>query len=193
MANYNIVSDISDALVKLLRVGMVPEIIPNSEGIGVCHPSDKGDLSLGIYLYDIKRNIDIIDNDMVPIGTSKQRSPSSYLDLYYMITAYSTSDIKFRSIEEAKILGRAIQLLEGTSLLKGEVFGNSFSELKYPPKIEMLDLESEEKRRIWNMTDTPYKLSLFYKVYPVEIESVKIKSITRVVEADFSIEEKPIG
>ena len=193
MANYNIVSDISDALVKLLREGMVPEIIPNSEGIGVCHPSDKGDLSLGIYLYDIKRNIDIIDNDMVPVGTSKQRSPSSYLDLYYMITAYSTSDIKFRSIEEAKILGRAIQLLEGTSLLKGEVFGNSFSELKYPPKIEMLDLESEEKRRIWNMTDTPYKLSLFYKVYPVEIESVKIKSITRVVEADFSIEEKPIG
>ena len=193
MANYNIVSDISDALVKLLREGMVPEIIPNSEGIGVCHPSDKGDLSLGIYLYDIKRNIDIIDNDMVPVGTSKQRSPSSYLDLYYMITAYSTSDIKFRSIEEAKILGRAIQLLEGTSLLKGEVFGNSFSELKYPPKIEMLDLESEERRRIWNMTDTPYKLSLFYKVYPVEIESVKIKSITRVVEADFSIEEKPIG
>ena len=75
MANYNIVSDISDALVKLLRVGMVPEIIPNSEGIGVCHPSDKGDLSLGIYLYDIKRNIDIIDdiiNESLQGGENEQ-------------------------------------------------------------------------------------------------------------------------
>lgn len=41
MADYNIISDVSDALVKLLREGLVPGIIPNTEGIGVCSPSDK--------------------------------------------------------------------------------------------------------------------------------------------------------
>ena len=104
-----------------------------------------------------------------------------------MITAYSSSDIKFRMLEEAKIIGRAIQLLDGTSVLKGEVFGKPFTDLRYPPRIEMLDLETEEKHRIWNSTETPYRLSLFYKVYPIEIESEKITSITRVTETDITV------
>ena len=187
MLNYNIVSETGEALIKLLREGMVPEIIPNSEGIGVCHPSDRGDVSLGICLYDIKRNTDIIPTDKVAVGADKFRSPSMFIELYYMITAYSSSDIKFRMLEEAKIIGRAIQLLDGTSVLKGEVFGKPFTDLRYPPRIEMLDLETEEKHRIWNSTETPYRLSLFYKVYPIEIESEKITSITRVTETDITV------
>ncbi|MBR6101124.1 MAG: DUF4255 domain-containing protein [Ruminococcus sp.] len=187
MPNYNIVSETGEALVKLLREGMVPDLIPNSEGIGVCHPSDRGDISLGICLYDIKRNTDIIQNDRIAVGTDKLRSPSSFIDLYYMITAYSSSDIKFRMLEESKLIGRAIQLLEGTTVLKGEVFGKPFTDLRYPPKIEMLDLETEEKHRIWNSSENPYKLSVFYKVYPIEIESEKITGITRVTETDITV------
>ncbi len=187
MPNYNIVSETGEALVKLLREGMVPDLIQNSEGIDVCSPSERGDISLGICLYDIKRNTDIIPTDRTAVGTDKLRSPSSFVDLYYMITAYSSSDIKFRMLEEAKLIGRAIQLLEGTSVLKGEVFGKAFSDLRYPPRIEMLDLETEEKHRIWNSSDQPYKLSVFYRVYPIEIESEKITSITRVTETDITV------
>ena len=187
MPNYNIVAETGEALVRLLREGMVPGMIPNSEGIGVCQPSDRGDVSLGICLYDIRRNTDIIPTERVAVGTDKLRSPSSYVDLYFMITAYSASDIKFRMLEESKLIGRAIQLLEGNSVLRGEVFGKPFSDLRYPPKIEMLDLETEEKHRIWNSTEIPYKLSVFYKVYPIEIESEKITGITRVTETDRTV------
>ena len=184
MANYNIISDIGDALVRLLREGMVPDIIPNSEGIGVCHPSDRGDISLGICLYDMRRNTDI-DPTEIPVGTDKLRAPSFFLDLYYMITAYSSSDIKFRSLEEAKMIGRAMQILEGNPIMKPELYGKAFENMNYLPRIEMLDLENEEKHRIWNIPDQPYKLSVFYKVYPVEIESENIREITRVSETDF--------
>ena len=184
MANYNIISDIGDALVRLLREGMVPDIIPNSEGIGVCHPSDRGDISLGICLYDMRRNTDI-DPTEIPVGTDKLRAPSFFLDLYYMITAYSSSDIKFRSLEEAKMIGRAMQILEGNPIMKPELYGKAFENMNYLPRIEMLDLENEEKHRIWNIPDQPYKLSVFYKVYPVEIESENIREITRVTETDF--------
>lgn len=187
MANYNIVSDIGDAIVKLLREGMVPDIIPNTEGIGVCHPSDKGDVSLGICLYDIRRNNDIDTTERIAVGNDKLRAPSFYLDLYYMITAYSSSDIKFRSLEEAKIIGRVMQIIEGNPVFKPELYGNAFANMKYQPRIEMLDLDNEEKHRIWNIPDKPYKLSVFYKVYPVEIESERVKSITRVSETDFTI------
>lgn len=186
MANYNIVSDIGDALVKLLRGGLVPDIIPNSEGIGVCHPSDRGDVSLGICLYDIRRNTDIDAAERIPVGADKLRAPSLYLDLYYMITAYSSSDIKFRAPEEAKILGRVIQVIEGNPVMKPELYGKAFADMRFPPRIEMLDIENEEKHRIWNLPDQPYKLSLFYKVYPVEIESERITQITRVTETDFT-------
>ncbi|MCR4780961.1 MAG: DUF4255 domain-containing protein [Ruminiclostridium sp.] len=186
MANYNIVSDIGDALVSLLREGMVPDIIPNSEGIGVCHPSDKGDVSLGIYLYDMKRNNDIDSTERIPIGVDKLRAPSFFIDLYYMITAYSASDIKFRTLEEAKILGRAMQIIEGNPVMRPELYGKTFSEMRFAPRIEMLDLDNEEKHRIWNIPDQPYKLSVFYKVYPVEIESERITKITRVAETDFT-------
>jgi hypothetical protein len=186
MANYNIVSDIGDALVKLLREGMVPDIIPNPEGVGVCHPSDKGDVNLGIYLYDIRRNNDIDATERIPIGADKLRAPSFYLDLYYMITAYSASDIKFRSLEEAKMIGRTMQIIEGNPVIKPELYGKTFADMKYQPRIEMLDLDNEEKHRIWNVPDQPYKLSLFYKVYPVEIESERITSITRVTETEFT-------
>ena len=186
MANYNIISDIGDALVRLLREGMVPDIIPNSEGIGVCHPSDKGDISLGICLYDIRRNNDIDATVRVPVGTDGLRAPSTYIDLYYMITAYSASDIKFRSLEEAKLIGRTIQLLEGNPMLKPELYGKAFAGMKFVPRIEQLDLDNEEKHRIWNIPDQPYRLSVFYKVYPVEIESERITKITRVSETDFT-------
>lgn len=186
MANYNIISDIGDALVKLLREGMVPDIIPNSEGIGVCHPSDKGDISLGICLYDIRRNNDVDATNRVAVGADKLRAPSTYLDLYYMITAYSASDIKFRSLEEAKMIGRAIQLLEGNPVMKPELYGKAFAEMQFVPRIELLDLDNEEKHRIWNIPEQPYRLSVFYKVYPVEIESERITKITRVSETDFT-------
>ena len=160
MSDHNIIADVGDALIKLLREGLVPDIIQNSEGIGACSPADRGDISLGIYLYDIRRNPAITDTGRVPVGVNQFRAPSVFLDLYYMITAYSSSDIKFRSLEEAKMLGRTMQVLE---------------------------LETEEKNRIWNIPNQPYRLSLFYKVYPVELVSEKITSITRVVETDITI------
>ena len=187
MADFNIIADVGDALVKLLREGLVPEIIPNSEGVGICHPSDKGDVSLGICLYDIKRDPEISSTDRVAVGNDRLRAPSMFLDLYYMMTAYSSSDIKFRSLEEAKILGRTMQVLEGTSALRGSIFGKPFSEMRYEPRIELLSLDTEEKNRIWNMPNQPYKLSLFYKVYPVELVSEKITSITRVTETDITV------
>ncbi len=190
MSGYNIISDVTEAIVKILRAGMVPDIIPNSEAIGACHPSDKGDIVLGVNLYDVKRNTDVADVNGISVGKNKMRAPSLYLDLYYMITAYSASDIRFRSIEEAKIIGRAIQLLEGNAVLKGDILGRSAAGLKYVPRLEFMDLESEEKTRLWNIPDVPYKFSVFYKVYPVEIGSIRISDITRVTSADFAVEEK---
>ena len=100
------------------------------------------------------------------------------------------SDIKFRTLEEAKILGRTMQLLQSHAVLKGDILGKSAAELTQVPRIELLDLETEEKTRIWSIPDVPYKLSLFYKVYPIEIDSLTVSDISRVSTVDITLEEK---
>lgn len=193
MADHNVMAEVGEAIIKLLRAGLVPDVIPNTEGIGACHPSDKGDITLGLYLYDIRRDEGVADSNRVAVGSDQLRGPSIFLDLYYMITAYSASDIKFRALEEAKILGRTMQVLEGNPVLRGSIYGKPFSEMKYEPRIEQLILDTEEKNRIWNTPNQPYKLSLFYKVYPVELVSEKITQITRVRETDITIGQIPKG
>ncbi len=190
MASYTIISDVGNAIVKLLRDNMVPEVIPNADAIGMCSPSDKGDFVLGLYLYDVKESEEVFARGMRALGQNEQRYPSKYLNLFYMLTAYSMSDVKFRSSEEQRILGRAIQILMDHSILDAELVGNSKGADSYPIKIEMLRLDNDEKMKLWNMPDVPYKLSLYYKVSPIEVESDRIKTVHRVTEIDMELLEK---
>lgn len=192
MAGYSVITDIGNGLVKLLRSQMVPEVILNPDGIGLCSPSEKGDFSLGIYLYDVAESGELAGSGprMRSSGGSAQRYPSKFLTLYYMITAYSSSDIKFRAAEEQRILGKTIQTLNDYSILGSEWVGESGISSDFPMRIEMQRLENEEKMKLWNIPNVPYKLSLFYKVYPVEIESQKVKEVKRVVDLDITIEEQ---
>ena len=54
MGRYTVIADISEKIVSLLCDGMVPDLIPDKNGIGLCGPDEKGDFSVGIYLYDIE-------------------------------------------------------------------------------------------------------------------------------------------
>lgn len=188
MAGYTIIADVGNALVKILRENMVPDVISDAEAIGLCSPEDKGDFVLGLYLYDVRESEEVFDRGMKMVGDNKQQYPSKYLNLFYMLTAYSMSDVKFRSIEEHRILGRAIQVLMDNGNLDGEL--PPASRGNYPVRIEMIRLDNEEKMKLWNVPDVPYKLSLYYKVLPIEIESTKEKGIHRVSSMQMEVSQK---
>jgi hypothetical protein len=189
LAGYTIIADIGNAIVQLLRDNLVPGIIISTENVGLCTPSDKGDIVLGINLYDVKENQDIVPTGMAAKGVKQLKYPSAFYDLYYMITAYSASDIKFRAAEDQKILGKVLQVLKDHPTFTAEQLGSELTNSQYTPKIELLHLENDEKMKLWHVPDMPYRLSLFYKVYPVEIESNRVKEVTRVVDADFTLQE----
>ena len=127
MASYTIIADIGNAIVQLLRDHLVPGIIVNTENIGLCTPSDRGDIVLGINLYDIRENQTIVITDMQPKGLKQLKYPSTFYDLYYMITAYSSSDIKFRSAEDQKILGKVLQVLKDHPIFTAEQLGSDLT------------------------------------------------------------------
>lgn len=183
---YNIVSEVGNLLVQLLCRELVPDVVQHSDNIGLCSPDEHGDFQLGIYLYDISENMENPVSGMVNAGPSRQQYPPTYLNLHYMITAYSESDLRFRALQEHQILGKVVQVLRDYSVLTEEMLGG---DVNTPARIEMQQMDRDEKMRVWNFPNVPYKLSLFYKVQPVEIKSTKTREVTRVRETVFSVQE----
>ncbi len=193
MAGFTIISDVSEALVKLFKDNMVPDVIQSPDGVGLCSPAEKGDFALGIYLYDVKESEEVFSNGMQMSGINKQKFPSHFLDLYFMITPYSMSDLKFRMSEEQRIMGRVLQIMGDTPILDSSLLGSSAVGDTYPMRIELLRLSNEEKMKLWTFPNEPYKASLYYRVAPVEIESTRVRDVSRVRRVDVEFSEVKHG
>lgn len=170
--DYTAVASIHGKLLTLLREQMVPEVIAGREEIGLCHPQDHGDITLGIYLYDIRENSEIRMSGMQPYDETHLKYPPMYLDLYYMLTAYSAIDIRYREEENHRILAKAMQVLHDHPRMDAEL----------PLHIELQNLPLEQKSGLWNHVNSGYQLSLFYKVSPVMLDSLVRRETARVRE-----------
>lgn len=190
MNKYTIIADISNYICSLLKKNMTPEPILNEEFIGVCTPSEKGDLILGIYLYDIKESEEIRSTTMINRTMGRQKFPPTYLTLYFMITAYSNTEIKFKYVDDQRILGRVIQVLNDNSTINIEELLHSSDLLMPEAKIQILNLNLEEKSKIWNASNVPYRLSVCFSVSPVELESTRERTVQRVVDVISEVKEK---
>ena len=189
MGDYTVIAEVSNALAGLLRRQMVPEALMNEENIGVCSPEDRGDIMLGIYLYDIKPSEALRSSEMQTIDLHSQRYPSSYLELYYMITAYSNGDVKYRSLEEQRLLGRALQVFQDFAVISpGEISGAEGD--GRPIELQQQALSLEDKMKIWCFPNKPYKTSLFFKAAPVELMSRKTKRTARVMDIELTLEKE---
>ena len=190
MAKITGIVDVDNALLSILRENLVPDVIQNPDAIGLCSPDDKGDMLLGLHLYDIRENEEIRLNEMRNLEVGKQKYPSIYITLCYMITAYSSADVKFRASEDHKILSRVLQVFHDNTLLNASTFEPSNRAEDMNLRIRIMNMNVEEKQRLWNFPNHPYRASLFYRVAPVEVESGRIKQVRRVVDVDFSVEEQ---
>ena len=183
MGSYTIISDIGNLMTGLLRENMVPDMIVNGDAIGLCSPAEKENISLGLYLYDVRESSDVRVSGMQASGISRQKFPPMYLDLYYMLTAYSMSDSKFRAAEEQRMLGRAIQLFRDHPSIALESM--SFGAAAGGEAAIQTDFCDPQ----WNNPNSGYRLSVFYKVSPVPVESERSTEIHRVTQIDMSVEE----
>lgn len=130
---------------------------------------------------------------MIKLNDGNLMYPPTSFNLYYLMTAYSTAELKSKALDEHKILGRAIQVLNDNAILKGDALYGSLSGAEEEIKIQIKNLNYDEMMRIWNFHDVPYSLSIAYRVGPVLIDSTRIKKVKRVVESRIEIREKDRG
>ena len=187
MGKYTVIADVGNSIVSLLREKMVPEPISQPEYIGLASPSDKGDYMLTLFLYHIEESGDFRNNVVEADRAGVLRYPPMSINLSYLITAHSTSELSSRALDEQRILGKAMQVLFDNSILRGGDLKGTLQENNEEIKIVVDNVPFDVLIKSWNFPSMPYKLSLSYTVGPVYIDSTRIKATKKVLEFDTTI------
>ena len=85
MADYTIIADVSEKLIELLQHEFVPEFISGKDGIALCSPADKSDVTLGLFLFDIRESEEIRRSSAVISGMNKMQYPPIFLFLEFQL------------------------------------------------------------------------------------------------------------
>ena len=188
MADYPIIADVSNYIVKMLRTKMCPEPIPSPNNIEISSPADQDvDYILGLYLYDIREEDSIAMPNFIPNGRVRlAKTPKPY-SLYYMVFINGSSQMGLKAPDIQKILGKVAQIVnDNQSVLPSEL--QNWLDTQEPPiTIAQAKIGLEEKVRVWQAINKPYQVSLFYKAAPVFLSSEIVIDTPRVVDASFGI------
>lgn len=187
IADYTVISDVGNTLLKLLRDKMPVELISQREQISLCSPNEQGDSRLSLFLYNIRESGEFRPNQMINRGTGDLQYPPMSLELYYLITAHSKAELHSRSEDESMIIGKTMQILHDHSILRGSYLEGSLAEKNEEIKITLDNLHTDVLIRLWNFPNTPYKLSLSYAVGPVLLDSKRKKATKRVKEVEINV------
>lgn len=185
MGEYTAIADIGESLIQLLRMNMDDLITPAS--IVLLSPADvEGqDIRLTLFLYNIVENPYLKNLEMSQEGEEVLRPPSLYLDLYYMLTTYASPHITDRSertLEEHRILGRAMRIFHDNGLLKGTVLQGSLAGSSDEFRICLNPMSLEDQNRIWSaFPNRSIRASIGYLVTAVSLDSTRTIEAKRVM------------
>lgn len=183
MADFSIISDVSNEVLKVLRKHICPELIQSPESVSLAIPTDKNsDFQLGLYLYDVQELREYRQMDPIILRGNKSQYPPKPLTLYYALYVNTKSQMISNAENEQRILGRALQVLMDHSILHDLENDEDTSS-----SITILTLSFEEKTKIWSVLSVPYQLAIYFSVSPVLLSSRKTRSFKRVAAAEFDV------
>ncbi|MFK7695889.1 DUF4255 domain-containing protein [Paenibacillus sp. HJGM_3] len=193
MSGDTVIADTSATLLRLLQEHMSDLAGPSS--IGLQSPADPigPNTRLTIFLYGLKENEYMRNQEPVAWGTGKLQAPPLVLDLYFMLTVHSSVlDLTERTLEEHRILGRAMKVLYDHSIIGGPYLQGGLVSSGEKLRVTLNSVSFTELSEIWNtFSDQNLKPSVCYIVSPVAIESERIHQPKRVThrEMNYTVNE----
>ena len=185
MADFSIISDVSNEILKVLREQICPELIQSPESIALGIPTDKNaDFQLGLYLYDVQELREYRQLDPIRLRGNQAQYPPKPLTLYYALYVNSKSQLASNAENEQRILGRVLQVLMDHAILY-----DMEEEEETSASVTILPLSFEEKTKIWSVLSVPYQLGIYFSVAPVLLSSRRVRSFKRVVAAEFDVSQ----
>ncbi|WP_127582964.1 DUF4255 domain-containing protein [Paenibacillus koleovorans] len=187
IADYSVLAEVGQSLLRVLREQMVPELIEQPELIGLASPLDKWDLSLSLFLFNVTEAADHRKTNMISKGSSALQYPPLAVNLQYLITAFSMAETPSRAINEHRMLGKVMQVFHDNSVLRGSALTGTLADGNEEIKISTSALPLDQLLSFFS--ESPYKLSLCYTVGPVFLDSTRVKPTQRVVETQFHLRD----
>lgn len=188
MADYTIIADVSNYIVKMLREKMCPEPVPSPNNIEISSPASQDvDYIIGLYLYDIREETQVAPPPRITHGRVQLTKPPRPYSLYYMVFINGSSQMGLKAPDIQKIIGRIAQVVnDNTSVYPHQL--QPWLDATEPPIVfSQAKITLEEKVRVWQAISKPYQISLFYKAAPVFLSSEIIVDTPRVSEATFGL------
>ena len=188
MADYPIISDVSAFIVKTLREKMCPEPIPSPNNIEISSPlSQDVDYLVGIYLYDIKEEVEVTSPRYIQRGRAQISKPPRPYTLYYMVFINGSGQMGLKDSDMQKIIGKIAQIVNDNSSVSPNELQSWLDTQEPPIVLSQAKISLEEKVRVWQAINKPYQMSLFYKAAPVYLSSGESIDTPRVSDASFEI------
>lgn len=190
MSEYTAIADVGETLISLLRDNM-SDLIP-SDSIVLLSPADvEGqNIRLTLFLYSVVENPHLKNQEMHEIGPTELRYPPLSLDLQYLLTTYASAvipDRTERTLEEHRILGRAMRIFYDNAILSGSVLQGGLAGTDEELRITLNPISLEELNKIWSVfPNRSYRPSISYLVTPVKIDSTHEISMQRVISKEMN-------
>jgi hypothetical protein len=184
MARPNVIRDVGDTLVLLLQGGLGDLVQPTN--IYLAGADELGNVTYAdapvvtIFLYRIAVNAETRNGPRRTLADGSTTRPLLPIDLHFMLTPWTN----VRG-DEYHIAGRILQLLYdnaelGPTQLQGDAWATGDS-----VQIVLESLPLDDHYRIWDSTDSTYRLSLTYLARVIGIEPGESTSESRVLDAEF--------
>lgn len=188
MADYPIIADVSAYIVRKLREKMCPEPIPSPNNIEISSPlSQDVDYIVGLYLYDIREDMEVSSPRYVHKGRAQLSKPPRPYALYYMVFINGSGQMGLKAPDIQKIIGRVAQIVNDNNSVRPNELQSWLDTQEPPIVLSQAKISLEEKVRVWQAISKPYQISLFYKAAPVFLSSGEIIDTPRVVDATFEL------
>lgn len=134
---------------------------------------------LNLFLYQAQLNAAFRNSEIPQQAKSGETGvPPLALNLYYLITAYGEEQRMDEDVVSHHLLGRAMRTLHDHPLLGSDEIKNAFPGNDLYQQIErvrvtMQPMAVDEISKLWSAFQTPCRLSSFYEVAVVLIESTR--------------------
>lgn len=188
MGDHAAIADAGESLLKLLRDALAGVVA--TDHVTLTSPAEiEVDTApwLAAFLYHMLPNPDLRNVRPERVSGNTLKPPPQWLDLYYLLVPYAQ-----KREDEHKILGRVVQALNATPVLRGSWLTGSLAGTSAEVRVIPHPLGFDETVRLWQLfSNRPYKLSAGYLLTPVAIDSSLAPfTATPVVERQLEVTQE---
>lgn len=169
MSGATAIQQVSESLQRLLK----GELKISGTEASLLSPDEPGGAKrVNLFLYKVQENALLKNQDwqVQPGNPGKLAPPPLSLNLFYLLTAYASSDQQAGNSTAHAILGDAMRVLYENPIIPAEYLADELKAAREQIKVMLSPMDMEELSRVWSTFGKPFHPSVLYEVSVVQLE-----------------------